>query len=211
MATEHGHDASPAPDSRNGRPPEKPAPVATLSPIQNPKSRIKNRESNSPQSGGKPLARRGGWRLPIVLATGFGVGYSPVAPGTLGAALGVGLYCAFLPFGALHITIPAASVALFLAGVHLSFLAEAYFREKDCQRIVFDELASFPLSMALVSPTPLRIALAFVFNRVGDILKPFPAGRIQGLKGGWGVMLDDTVAAAYANLLLRLVILAFHV
>jgi phosphatidylglycerophosphatase A len=150
-------------------------------------------------------------RLTVVLATGFGVGYSPAAPGTLGAALGVAIYCALLPFGALHITIPAVSAALFFAGVGLSSLAEDYFREKDCQRIVFDELASFPLSMAIISPTPLRVALAFTFNRVADILKPFPAGRIQRLKGGWGVMLDDTIAAAYANLLLRLVILAFDV
>ncbi len=156
-------------------------------------------------------ARRRRLRLTIALATGFGLGYSPVAPGTFGAALGVAIYCALLPFRALHITIPAVSVALFFAGVHLSSLAEDYFREKDCQRIVFDELASFPLSVVLISPTPLRLALAFVFNRVADILKPFPAGRIQRLKGGWGVMLDDTVAAVYANLLLRLVILAFHV
>ncbi|MDP2899151.1 MAG: phosphatidylglycerophosphatase A [bacterium] len=162
-------------------------------------------------AGEKIPVRRRRLRPAIALATGFGVGYSPAAPGTLGAALGVAMYCALLPFGALHITIPAVSVALFFAGVHLSSLAEDYFREKDCQRIVFDELASFPLSMVLISPTPLRVALAFAFNRVADILKPFPAGRIQRLKGGWGVMLDDTVAAVYANLLLRLVILAFDV
>ena len=192
MASEHGHDANPAAAAR-----KEPSPQEAM-----------RKDSDA---GEKIPVRRRRLRPAIALATGFGVGYSPVAPGTLGAALGVALFCAFLPFGALHITIPAASLALFFAGVHLSFLAEAYFREKDCQRIVFDELASFPLSMALISPTPLHVALAFAFNRIADILKPFPAGRIQRLKGGWGVMLDDTVAAAYANLLLRLVILAFDV
>jgi len=192
VASEHQQDASPAAAAR-----KEPSPQEAMR---------KDSDAGEKIPGGR---RR--LRLTILLAIGFGVGYSPLAPGTLGAALGVALYCAFLPFGALHITIPAVSVALFFAGVYLSSLAEDYFREKDCQRIVFDELASFPLSMALISPTPLRVALAFAFNRVADILKPFPAGRIQRLKGGWGVMLDDTVAAAYANLLLRLVILAFDV
>jgi phosphatidylglycerophosphatase A len=191
VASEHGRDANRAPAAGKKIPPEE--------------AMFKETDTGEGYS-----ARRRRRRPTILLATGFGVGYSRVAPGTLGAALGVALYCAFLPLGALHITIPAVSVALFFAGVHLSFLAEAYFREKDCQKIVFDELASFPLSMALISPTPLRVALAFAFNRVADILKPFPARRIQRLKGGWGVMLDDTVAAVYANLLLRLVILAFH-
>lgn len=152
-------------------------------------------------------------RLPlaVLLATGFGIGYSPVAPGTLGAALGVGIYGALLPLGALNITVLLVSVALFVAGTYLSFMGEHYFKEKDCQKIVIDEVASFPLTMLFISPTPLRIAVAFALNRAADILKPFPAGRIQRLKGGWGVMLDDTVAAIYANLLLRLLILLFKV
>ena len=211
MATDQGHDASPDPVGEKESPCEGIPPVSPRLSIQNSEFKIENLKSPSPRSGEKPFLRRRGLRLSIVLATGFGVGYSPVAPGTLGAALGAALYCAFPPFGALHITIPAASVALFFAGVHLSFLAEAHFREKDCQRIVFDELASFPLTMALVSPSLPRVAVAFAFNRAADILKPFPAGRIQRLKGGWGVMLDDTIAAIYANLLLRLMILALRI
>lgn len=211
MVSDPCHGASPASGGEKESPPETTPPVGPLPSIQNPKSRIHNRTSSPTHSGEKPVERPGGFRLPMILATGFGVGYSPLAPGTLGSLLGVALYCAFLPFGALHITVPAVSAVLFFAGVHLSFLAEAHFREKDCQRIVFDELASFPLTMALISPSLLRVALAFAFNRAADILKPFPAGRIQRLKGGWGVMLDDTIAALYGNLLLRLVILAFHV
>jgi len=150
-------------------------------------------------------------RLALVFATGFGVGYSPVAPGTLGAALGVGVYCLLLLVGALNITVPLVSIALFFVGLYFSFIAEHHFQQKDCQKIVVDELASFPLTMLFISPSPMRIAIAFALNRAADILKPFPAGRIQKLKGGWGIMLDDTVAAIYANLLLRLVILAFKI
>ena len=147
------------------------------------------------------------FRLTILIATGFGVGYSPLAPGTLGAAIGVGIYYLLVLLGGLNITVPLASVALFFAGVCLSSIGEGHFQRKDSSRIVIDEIASFPLTMLFISPSPLRVAVAFALNRAADIAKPFPAWQIQRLKGGWGVMLDDVVAAVYANLLLRLLIL----
>lgn len=147
--------------------------------------------------------------FPVFLAMGLGLGYSPIAPGTLGAALGVGIYYLLRHIGALHITLPIVCVGLFAVGVVLSEIAERHFGEKDPGRIVIDEIASFPLTMLFISPTLSRIAIAFVLNRAADILKPFPAGRIQDVKGGWGVMLDDTIAAVYANLALRLLIVLF--
>ncbi len=148
--------------------------------------------------------------LAIILSTGFGIGYSPLAPGTLGAALGVGVYCALLTLGALEITLPLVSIALFAAGVYLSSAAEQHFQEKDPGKIVIDEVASFPLTMLFISPSVTRIIVAFALNRAADILKPFPAGRIQNLPRGWGIMLDDTIAAIYANLLLRALIIAIN-
>ncbi len=173
-----------------------------------PKTFTLSEEPPSSRASPDKSSGRGGCRLRLatVLATGFGVGYSPIAPGTLGAALGVGIYCALLAIGALHKTLPVASLVLFAAGVHLSTVAERQFRQKDCPRIVIDEIASFPLTMIFIAPSPTRIAIAFALNRAADILKPFPAGRIQRLKGGWGVMLDDTISALYANLILRLLV-----
>jgi phosphatidylglycerophosphatase A len=148
-------------------------------------------------------------RLVIILSTGFGIGYSPVFPGTLGAALGVGIYYLLACLGSLNLTVPLTSVDLFLAGVHLSSAAERHFQRKDPGAVVIDETASFPLTMLLISPTLPRVIVAFALNRVLDIVKPFPIHRIQKLKAGWGIMLDDTAAAIVANLLLRLVILLF--
>ena len=150
-------------------------------------------------------------RLAIVLSTGFGIGYCPFAPGTLGAALGVGIYYAVVNLSAHQITLPFISVALFFAGVYLSSAAEQRFQEKDPGKIVIDEIASFPLTMLFISPSLTRVAVAFALNRAADILKPFPAGRIQKLRGGWGIMLDDTIAAIYANLLLRLLIVVLKI
>ena len=148
-------------------------------------------------------------RLVIILSTGFGLGYSPVLPGTLGAALGVGIYYLLACVGSLNLTVPLTSVVLFFAGVHLSSAAERHFQKKDPGAVVIDETASFPLTMLLISPTLPRVIVAFALNRVLDIVKPFPIHRIQKLKAGWGIMLDDTAAAICANLLLRLVILLF--
>ncbi len=174
----------------------------------NPRADIVGRSATGDKGRNVPHSRL---PLPVLFSTGFGLGYSPFAPGTLGAALGAAVYAALLPLGALPITVPLVSLVLFAAGTWSSFLAERHFRQKDCQKIVIDEVASFPLTMLFISPDPLRIALAFTLNRAADILKPFPANRIQRLKGGWGIMLDDTVAAVYANLLLRLLILLFKV
>ncbi|NQT82502.1 phosphatidylglycerophosphatase A [bacterium] len=177
-------------------------------------------EVNAPSEGAKSCSVRPGKRnavsprtfhLATILSTGFGVGYSPVAPGTLGAVLGVGVYWVLLHLGAADIIMPLMCCGLFLAGVYLSSIAERHFQEKDPGRIVIDELASFPLTMLFISPSLTRIVIAFVLNRAADILKPFPAGRIQKLTGGWGIMLDDTVAAIYANLLLRFLILVLKV
>lgn len=160
----------------------------------------------------KPIALWTGTSgIALLLSTGFGIGYSPLAPGTLGAALGVGIYSALWRLGALRITVPLVSAVLLAAGVHLASIAERRFGEKDSPKIVLDEVASFPLTMLFISPTWPRIAFAFAFHRAADILKPFPAGRIQKLKGGWGIMLDDTMAAIYANLLLRLAILVLRI
>lgn len=149
-------------------------------------------------------------RLVVILSTGFGIGYSPVFPGTLGAALGVGIYYVLACLGSLNLTVPLTSVVLFFAGVHLSSAAERHFQKKDPGAVVIDETASFPLTMLFISPTLTRVIVAFALNRVLDIVKPFPIHRIQKLKAGWGIMLDDTAAAIVANLFLRLVILLFE-
>jgi len=159
---------------------------------------------------GNPVSPRA-FRLAIILSTGFGIGYCPFAPGTLGAALGAGIYWVVVKLSAHQITLPLVSIVLFFAGVYLSSAAEQRFKEKDPGKIIIDEVASFPLTMLFISPSLTRVAIGFALNRAADILKPFPAGRIQKLRGGWGIMLDDTVAAIYANLLLRLLIVVLKI
>jgi phosphatidylglycerophosphatase A len=147
--------------------------------------------------------------LSIAVATGFGLGFSPIMPGTVGAILGLPL-----AFGVAHLVWPigqlAAIVVLFLIGVPIcATAARALGGKKDPGSIVWDEIASLPIVTLGFAPERLGVgdfaaadwriyAAAFVLHRIFDITKPPPAGRAEKLPGGWGIMADDAVAAMMA-------------
>jgi phosphatidylglycerophosphatase A len=74
---------------------------------------------------------------------------------------------------------------------------------KDNYRIVIDEVAGMSLSLCFVPVAWPYVLAAFVLFRLFDITKPFFIRRMEGLPGGWGVMMDDMLAGLYANLLLQ--------
>ena len=140
-------------------------------------------------------------RLCTWIATGFGLGYSPVASGTVGALLGPLLVWAMAPLP-LSVRI-ALAVVLSLLCVPVCDVAEkALGGEKDDGRIVADEYLTFPLCMlGLPWQEPGHgwvLPMAFVVSRFMDIVKPFPAYRLQALRGGLGITIDDVVASLYA-------------
>jgi phosphatidylglycerophosphatase A len=140
----------------------------------------------------------------LILATGFGVGYSPVAPGTMGTLIAIPIYYLLsgIHFPLYEITL----MAFFLLSVWISENAERFFRKKDDQRIVIDEVIGFLITMLWVPKTFLFIIIGFFLFRFFDILKPFPIRRLEkGFKGGFAVVLDDVVAGVYANIVFRLI------
>lgn len=143
--------------------------------------------------------------LALALATAGGAGYAPVAPGTFGTAVGLGLW-ALLP--ASDLVLAAVIIGVLVAGVWAGHVAERHFRESDPGPVVIDEVAGMLITLWL-NPVDWRGALAgFVLFRIADIVKPYPANRLEQLRGGYGVMADDTMAAVYANLALRLMLWA---
>ena len=133
----------------------------------------------------------------ILLATGFGFGCSPVASGTVGAVWGVLL--AWLINTRLDLMGQlGAAVLLSLLAIPICDVAEKRFGKKDDHRIVADEYLTFPLCMIGLPATAWVLAMAFVSNRIFDILKPPPARAAQALPGGLGVTVDDVVAALYS-------------
>ena len=95
---------------------------------------------------------------------------------------------------------------LFAAGVWAGTTSERYFGGIDPGPIVLDEVVGMLITLAFI-PVDLTAALiGFVLFRIFDVVKPFPARRLEALHGGLGVMADDAMAAIYANIALRLVL-----
>lgn len=138
------------------------------------------------------------------LASGFGSGLAPIAPGTFGTLAGVPicLLCLPLPWF-LRLLVVLALMAL---AVYVSGRAEEIYSKKDDQRIVIDEIIGFQVTMLPVTITILHLCAGFVLFRVFDILKPFPLNNLQRLPGGWGVVLDDVGAGIYAGALMLLLV-----
>jgi len=140
----------------------------------------------------------------LFLATGFGVGYSPVAPGTLGTLIAIPIYhfLSKIQFPLYEITL----IGFFFLSVWISENAEKFFGKKDDQRIVIDEVIGFLITMLWVPKTLLFVIIGFFLFRVFDILKPFPIRRLEkGFKGGFGIVLDDIVAGVYGNIFLKMI------
>lgn len=145
-------------------------------------------------------------RLIKILATGFGSGFAPLAPGTAGTLVGIPLYLLFsvLPWPIRLITV----LAFTCLSWHVADEAEKLFGRKDAQCIVIDEIAGLQWTLFLVAPTVFHVALGFALFRLFDIVKPFPARLFQErLPGGCGVVADDLAAGIYANLSLQVLIL----
>jgi phosphatidylglycerophosphatase A len=143
-------------------------------------------------------------RFFLLLATGFGVGYSPIAPGTLGTLLAIPFYLFLsqIPFPLYELTL----VTFFFLSIWISEQAQKYFGKKDDQRIVIDEMTGFLITMLWNPRTALSILIGFFLFRFFDILKPFPIRLLERrYGGGFGIVLDDVLAGVYANIILHLI------
>jgi phosphatidylglycerophosphatase A len=138
--------------------------------------------------------------LALAFATACGVGYLPFAPGTFGSAVGLLLWAVLPASPAVH---AGVIVALFVVGSWSGSVAERHFGRTDPGQVVVDEVMGMLITLWL-NPVGWGGALgAFLLFRVADVIKPYPANRLEGLDGGVGVMADDAIAAVYANLALR--------
>ena len=134
----------------------------------------------------------------VLAATFFGAGLSPFAAGTAGSL-------AALPFAWLiHVwlgqwALVATAAIAFAVGLWAAGVYARADDHGDPGAVVIDEVAGQWLTLAAVAATPLNFAVGFVLFRIYDIVKPWPANRIdRGMHGGLGIMLDDVVAAVYA-------------
>jgi phosphatidylglycerophosphatase A len=146
-------------------------------------------------------------RLAVFISTVGYCGYFPVAPGTVGSLAGLVFY--LLVWWTQSVAVEVGMIlVLFHVGIWAGTTSERYFGGIDPGPIVIDEVVGMLITLAFI-PVGLSGALVgFFLFRVFDVIKPFPAGRLERLHGGLGVMADDAMAAIYANLSLRAVLWA---
>jgi phosphatidylglycerophosphatase A len=156
--------------------------------------------------------------LVIFIAQGFGLGRSPVAPGTVGSILGLFWFSLLIstPVPFLYFLGLAAGLGL---SVFITGKAEEFLGRKDPGCIVLDEIAAVPgcfliwltvlwrhnghwpgAESIFQSKNWIVVLAVFVLFRAFDVLKPWPVRQAQNLPGGYGVTADDVLAAVYVNL-----------
>lgn len=143
-------------------------------------------------------------RLAVFLCTVGYIGYFPIAPGTVGSAAGLGVYALVAWSGSSWVE-AAAIVIVFAVGVWASTRGERYFGGIDPGPVVIDEVLGMLITLAFIPVGVTGAVVGFFVFRVFDVLKPYPAGRLESLHGGLGVMADDAAAALYANVVMRLI------
>ncbi|HET6978846.1 MAG TPA: phosphatidylglycerophosphatase A [Pyrinomonadaceae bacterium] len=153
--------------------------------------------------------------LALVIAT-CGVGYLPLMPGTFGSLVGVGIFWGLTQVfkgNALSAVVLIAIVVVTFAGIWAASRTEELSGRKDPGKVVVDEVAGqlislFPLTL-FAHWSIVAVIISFILFRFFDIVKPYPARKLEALKGGFGIMCDDLVAGVYGAAITAIVVAVF--
>ena len=138
-----------------------------------------------------------------MLGSGFFTGYIPFASGTFGSLMAIAIY--LIP-GFENPTILLSLISFFsIIGIHLGNKFEKVYG-KDPSQCTIDEMVGMWITLLFLPKYIWFILIAFIIWRILDIIKPFPANIVEKIKGGWGIMLDDIIAALYSLILIHIII-----
>jgi len=130
------------------------------------------------------------------IAVGFGSGWSPVMPGTVGTLIGVPLAWGLMQIQSAGMQ-AIVCAALTLAAIPICGVAEKVIGGKDPGCIVADEYLTLPITVIGLT-SPWALLSGFVLHRIFDITKPPPIRQLQHIHGGFGIVVDDFLAALIA-------------
>ena len=142
-------------------------------------------------------------RLAVFIATVGYCGYSPIAPGTAGSIAGLVVYL-LVWWTRSPLVEVSLIVVTFVIGTWAATHAERYFGAIDPGPVVIDEVLGMLVTLAFIPAGWTAAVCGFVLFRIFDVIKPFPANKLEHFHGGFGIMADDAMAGIYANLALRL-------
>jgi phosphatidylglycerophosphatase A len=146
-------------------------------------------------------------RLGLFIATCGYLGYVPVAPGTFGSAAGLVVLAAVRWSGSPALEL-AVIIILFAVGVWSANAAEGHFGGVDPAPVILDEVVGMLITLAFLPVNITGAIVGFLLFRLFDVVKPWPANRLEALHGGLGVMADDAMAGVYGNVAMRLLVVA---
>lgn len=141
----------------------------------------------------------------VFIATFGYVGYFPIAPGTAGSLAALLLYAAVRWVGTPGVEL-LTIVAVFAIGIWAASGTERALNRKDPGPVVIDEVLGMLITLAFLPLSWWGIAVGFLLFRVLDVIKPFPAGRLEHLPGGLGIMADDAMAGVYGQIVMRIAV-----
>ena len=153
--------------------------------------------------------------LALSIAT-CGVGYLPLMPGTFGSLVAVGIFLLSARIATGNSLVAVVLVLIFaftVAGIWAGTRTEQLSERKDPGKVVVDEVAGqfialFPLTLFTRWSTA-AVIVSFILFRFFDIVKPYPANRLQELDGGIGIMFDDLVAGVYGAVVVSIFLRIF--
>lgn len=144
-----------------------------------------------------------------LIATSFGAGFSPVAPGTMGALVAILVWYILslcMAYSTLQWTLAGLIVVFTIIGVWSATVSERYWGE-DPSKVVIDETVGEWIALLAVPAGQhwAYVVAAFVLFRFFDIFKPLGVRSMENLKGGYGIMADDILSGVYAAVVMLLV------
>jgi len=146
-------------------------------------------------------------RLGLFIATCGYLGYVPVAPGTFGSAAGLVVFAAVRWSGSPALEL-AVIILLFAVGVWSANAAERHFGGIDPAPVILDEVVGMLITLAFLPVNITGAVVGFLLFRLFDVVKPWPANRLEAVHGGLGVMADDAMAGVYGNVAMRMLVVA---
>jgi phosphatidylglycerophosphatase A len=144
--------------------------------------------------------------LAVFIATFGYVGFFPIAPGTAGSLAALALYALVRWAGTPAVEL-VTIIAVFAIGIWAATGTERALARKDPGPVVIDEVLGMLITLAFLPLSFWGIATGFLIFRLFDVIKPFPAGRLEHLPAGLGIMADDAMAGVYAHLVLRFAVM----
>jgi phosphatidylglycerophosphatase A len=144
-------------------------------------------------------------RLGLFISTCGYLGYVPIAPGTFGSAAGLAVFAAVRWSGSPAVEL-AVMLLLFTVGVWSASAAEKHFGGVDPAPVILDEVVGMLITLAFIPVSITGAIVGFLLFRLFDVVKPWPANRLERLHGGLGIMADDAMAGVYGNVAMRLLV-----